>query len=57
VLDDRKNENHLHSILTVISYYAKSLHKINDQSFRWKFTITVVETLTEIIEQKAGNYI
>ena len=38
-------------------YYAKSLHKINDQSFQWKFTITVVETLADIIEQNAGKFL
>jgi hypothetical protein len=57
VLADRGNENHLHNVLAVITCYAKSLHKKNDQNFQWKFTITVVETLTAFINQKSGTVI
>lgn len=51
---DLGNEKHVNVVRSVIIHYASSLHKW-DKSYQWKFTITAVESLKEIIETTAGN--
>ncbi len=49
-----EHKKYLNIFLTVIASFATSLHKMN-QSYHWKFTITVVEGLADIIKIQAGN--
>ena len=51
---NRKKEIFLRVLLQVITYWSNKLRKRN-QSYRWKFTLTVVESLTKIATDVPGN--